>query len=99
MSIPRPVRTLVAAVALVGTACGAAAVRGPASSAPGAAKPPSVALPPALSTADRLEDIERAHVIRVIGEENGHVERAATRLGIPRSTLYQKLKAFGYKRI
>jgi DNA-binding NtrC family response regulator len=55
--------------------------------------------PPALSTADRLEDIERAHVIRVIGEENGHVERAATRLGIPRSTLYQKLKAYGYKRI
>ncbi|HEY0093329.1 MAG TPA: helix-turn-helix domain-containing protein, partial [Archangium sp.] len=27
--------------------------------------------------------------------ESGHVERAARRLGIPRSSLYQKLKSLG----
>jgi DNA-binding NtrC family response regulator len=46
------------------------------------------------STTDKLSDVERLHVLRVVGEENGHVERAATRLGIPRSTLYQKLKSY-----
>jgi transcriptional regulator of acetoin/glycerol metabolism len=31
----------------------------------------------------------------VLREEGGHVERAAKRLNIPRSTLYQKIKAYG----
>ncbi len=43
---------------------------------------------------DRLAEVERLHVQRVVGEENGHVERAAARLGIPRSTLYQRLKEY-----
>jgi DNA-binding NtrC family response regulator len=46
------------------------------------------------STTDKLADVERLHVLRVIGEESGNVERAAVRLGIPRSTLYQKMKAY-----
>ena len=41
---------------------------------------------------DTLAEAERAHVERVVAEENGDVDRAATRLGIARSTLYQKLK-------
>jgi DNA-binding NtrC family response regulator len=42
-----------------------------------------------------LRELERRHIERVLREERGHVERAASRLGIPRSTLYQKLKAAG----
>jgi DNA-binding NtrC family response regulator len=42
-----------------------------------------------------LEQLERLHIERVLGEEGGHVEEAAKRLGIPRSSLYQKVKRFG----
>jgi DNA-binding NtrC family response regulator len=39
-----------------------------------------------------LKEIEWQHIRRVLDEEAGSVPRAAQRLGIPRSTLYQKLK-------
>jgi DNA-binding NtrC family response regulator len=39
-----------------------------------------------------LEQVERWYVERVLREENGKVDSASRRLGIPRSTLYQKLK-------
>jgi DNA-binding NtrC family response regulator len=39
-----------------------------------------------------LEQLERWYIERVLREESGHVDSAARRLGIPRSTLYQKLK-------
>ncbi len=39
-----------------------------------------------------LDEIEWQHIQRAIEEERGSVSRAALRLGIPRSTLYQKLK-------
>jgi DNA-binding NtrC family response regulator len=42
-----------------------------------------------------LEEMERAHIERVLQAERGHVETAARRLGIPRSSLYQKIKRFG----
>ncbi|MBS1785591.1 MAG: sigma-54-dependent Fis family transcriptional regulator, partial [Acidobacteria bacterium] len=42
-----------------------------------------------------LQALERFHIERVMKEEGGKVEAAAKRLGIPRSTLYQKLKTFG----
>lgn len=42
-----------------------------------------------------LKELERHHIIQVLNEEGGHVDRAAKRLDIPRSTLYQKLKAYG----
>jgi len=41
-----------------------------------------------------LDEMERLHIQRALSLENGHVPRAAMRLGIPRSTLYHKLKAF-----
>jgi DNA-binding NtrC family response regulator len=57
---------------------------------------------PASPTASRqdetnrtLSDLERAHIERVLHAEGGHVERAARRLGIPRSSLYAKLKKHG----
>ena len=42
-----------------------------------------------------LKELERHHVAQVLAEEGGHVERAAKRLDIPRSTLYQKVKQYG----
>ncbi|MEJ7637953.1 MAG: sigma-54 dependent transcriptional regulator [Singulisphaera sp.] len=42
-----------------------------------------------------LEELERRHIGRVLLEENGRVEAAAVRLGIPRSSLYQKIKRYG----
>jgi DNA-binding NtrC family response regulator len=39
-----------------------------------------------------LEQVERWYVERILREENGKVDPASRRLGIPRSTLYQKLK-------
>ncbi len=42
-----------------------------------------------------LDQLERRHIERVLDHEKGHVVAAAERLGIPRSTLYQKLKEYG----
>jgi DNA-binding NtrC family response regulator len=42
-----------------------------------------------------LEEVERRHIERVLGEEAGHVERAARRLGVPRSSLYERIKRLG----
>jgi len=42
-----------------------------------------------------LEELERVHIERVIQELGGRVTEASQRLGIPRSTLYQKIKRFG----
>ncbi|HXD30825.1 MAG TPA: sigma-54 dependent transcriptional regulator [Pyrinomonadaceae bacterium] len=39
-----------------------------------------------------LSEVERQHIEHVLQEENGSVERAAKRLGVPRSSLYEKLK-------
>ena len=39
-----------------------------------------------------LLELEKQHIERVLQEERGRVEKAAKRLGIPRSSLYQKLK-------
>jgi len=42
-----------------------------------------------------LLELERRHIERVLREERGRVDPAARRLGIPRSSLYQKLKKHG----
>jgi DNA-binding NtrC family response regulator len=41
-----------------------------------------------------LVEIERRHIYRVLTEERGNVARAAVRLGIPKSSLYQKIKKY-----
>jgi DNA-binding NtrC family response regulator len=42
-----------------------------------------------------LKDLERRQIEQALADEQGHVARAARRLGIPRSTLYYKLKTYG----
>jgi DNA-binding NtrC family response regulator len=41
-----------------------------------------------------LMELEKQHIERVLREEQGRVEKAARRLGIPRSSLYQKIKKY-----
>jgi DNA-binding NtrC family response regulator len=41
-----------------------------------------------------LEEIEKRHIERVLRDTGGRVAEASQRLGIPRSTLYQKIKRF-----
>jgi DNA-binding NtrC family response regulator len=56
------------------------------------------ATPSAAATADAsltLEALERLHIERVLKEMGGRVGEASHRLGIPRSTLYQKIKKYG----
>lgn len=40
-----------------------------------------------------LEEVQRRHIIRALELANGRVDVAASRLGVPRSTLYQRLKS------
>lgn len=46
----------------------------------------------AAQSSGTLKDVEWEHIQRVLDEEGGNVPRAARHLGVPRSTLYQKLK-------
>jgi len=41
-----------------------------------------------------LKELERAYIFHVLNAEGGSVERAARRLGIPRSSLYNKMRRF-----
>jgi DNA-binding NtrC family response regulator len=47
---------------------------------------------PTLDSRLTLLQLEKQHIQRVLDEERGRVEKAANRLGIPRSSLYQKIK-------
>ena len=44
-----------------------------------------------------LEEVERRHIERVLRAEGGKVTRAADRLGVPRSSLYEKIKRYGIR--
>lgn len=39
-----------------------------------------------------LAEVERRHILRCLDMERGSVDRAAKRLGVPRSTLYRRIK-------
>ncbi len=54
---------------------------------------PASHLPPAADLT--LQEMEKAHITIVLAEESGSIQRAAKRLGIPRSSLYNKLHRFG----
>jgi DNA-binding NtrC family response regulator len=45
-----------------------------------------------------LEDMERAHILRVVEECGGNQSHAAVVLDIDRVTLYHKLKKYGWTR-
>lgn len=72
---------------------------GRAPEAPAPARPVHApAAPPAAAFAPTtLRDVERALILEVLQEESFRVVRASARLGIPRSTLYQKLREFGLR--
>jgi DNA-binding NtrC family response regulator len=61
---------------------------------PAAAPAPPAEAAPASETLLTLEEIERRHIERVLRDMGGRVAEASQRLGIPRSTLYQKIKRF-----
>jgi len=42
-----------------------------------------------------LEEMERAHIAKVLQTVGGHRDKAASILGITRSTLWRKIKKFG----
>jgi DNA-binding NtrC family response regulator len=42
-----------------------------------------------------LDELERRGIERALDVERGHVGRAALRLGVPRSSLYKKIKRYG----
>lgn len=42
-----------------------------------------------------LQELQRAHIGRALTTERGHIGRAALRLGMSRSALYNKIKTFG----
>ena len=56
--------------------------------------------PPSVSTGagKTLEDMERAHILRVVEECGGNQSHAAEILDIDRVTLYHKLKKYGWTR-
>jgi len=45
-----------------------------------------------------LEQVEREHIIRVLRETGGVVSTAATRLGLPRTTLNAMMRKLGISR-
>ena len=59
---------------------------------------PARSAQPAPAAANTLQEVEWQHIQRVLQEEGGSVSRTAVRLGVPRSTLYQKLKTQGARR-
>src|SRR5271165_6950438 len=52
----------------------------------------------ALGEARSLEDVERAHILRVLEECGGNQTHAAETLGIDRVTLHHKLKKYGWNK-
>jgi DNA-binding NtrC family response regulator len=48
-----------------------------------------------LDTGGTLAEVQRSYVEKVLEEEAWRVDRAARRLGVPRSSLYQKIKRYG----
>jgi transcriptional regulator with GAF, ATPase, and Fis domain len=61
---------------------------------PGTAPPPAADEETATELHLTLEELEKRHIERVLKEMGGRVAEASQRLGIPRSTLYQKIKKF-----
>ena len=56
---------------------------------------PPLMEPPRLSVeGGTLKQVERAYIHHVLRDEGGSIERAARRLGIPRSSLYNKMRRF-----
>jgi transcriptional regulator with GAF, ATPase, and Fis domain len=53
---------------------------------------------PEASGSSTLEQVEREHIVRVLRETGGVVSKAATRLGMPRTTLNAMMRKLGISR-
>jgi DNA-binding NtrC family response regulator len=53
--------------------------------------------PGSVDTRLTLRELEADYIGRVLREEGGRVAEAALRLGVPRSSLYHKIKQYGLK--
>jgi DNA-binding NtrC family response regulator len=51
-----------------------------------------------LATGDSLEDMEQAHIQKILNRTEGNVTRAADILKVDRVTLYNKIKKYGLRR-
>ena len=69
--------------------------RGPSLRAPLAEIRPDALKGPVSST---LEQVEREHIVRVLRETDGVISKAATRLGVPRTTLNAMMRKLGVSR-
>jgi len=54
-----------------------------------------VAGTPALPLHDARDRFEREYILRALGAHNGNISRTADALGVERSNLYRKMRAFG----
>jgi len=52
-------------------------------------------LPSAVAGQPTLQELEVQYIQQVLAEVGGKVPAAAERLGVPKSSLYQKLKTYG----
>ena len=48
-----------------------------------------------LPLADARERFERDYILQALAAQNGNISRTADVLGVERSNLYKKMKAFG----
>lgn len=58
---------------------------------------PTASAPPEIGAPLMLEEVERRHILAILAARNGNVQEAAAALGVPRSSLYQKLQRFGVR--
>ncbi len=51
----------------------------------------------AASASNSLEDVEKAHIQRIINQSNGNVSKAAKILKIDRTTIYNKINKYNLR--
>jgi two-component system nitrogen regulation response regulator NtrX len=50
---------------------------------------------PIMPLHDARDDFERQYILRALAAQNGNISRTADVLGVERSNLYRKMRAFG----
>ena len=54
--------------------------------------------PPPETPADSLDDVEKAHIRKILAGSGWNIAHSAKTLGIDRSTLYNKIKRYGIQK-
>jgi two-component system nitrogen regulation response regulator NtrX len=60
-----------------------------------AAAAPAAEAVPIIPLHEARDQFEREYILRALGEQHGNMSRTAEVLGVERSNLYRKMKAFG----